>query len=129
MHTFKATAMTCPLIVLLSGCLLVAGAAVGAGAVHVLGEDAAEVNLERDWDTVFNAGVDAVETLGSVETQDREAGVIEGHVKEADVTVKLEQVTKSTVKVVVEARKNEGVSPAPEIAQDVSHAIAERTGY
>lgn len=111
----------------LPGCLLLAGAAIGAGIVHVVGSDSAEVVLEKDRAKVFEAAREEVKTRGVVETADAEAGTISGRVGSSSVEIAVAKETDSTVKVTVESRKNSGISPDPDTAQQVATAIVKRT--
>lgn len=111
----------------LPGCLLLAGAAIGAGIVHVVGSDSAEVVLEKDRAKVFEAAREEVKTRGVVETADAEAGTISGKVGSSSVAIAVAKETDSTVKVTVESRMNAGISPDPDTAQQVATAIVKRT--
>lgn len=111
------------------GCIAIAAAAVAAGVVHATSDDSSEVTLERSWSKVFSASIAEMEAKGHVDVRDEEAGRVEGHVASAKVVITMSRSTENTVKVRVTARKLEGVSPAPDVAQDIALGLVKRLGY
>lgn len=108
------------------GCLLVAGAAIGAGAVHALGEDSSEVTLDRSRSVVMDAARSEIEARGVLDAVDEGPGRYEGTVEKTAVTVIVGGEVDGLVKVTVSARKNSGFTPDPVLADSIAHAIARR---
>ncbi len=127
----KRFAVVAPLLLLpllLQGCLLIAGAAIALGVVHVASEDTTEVNLEGTRDHIYDACEAEMKARGVVEKGDRVGGTLEGRVGGSSVTVTVEKATESAWKVAVRARKNSGISPDLDTAQQVAYAIVKRVG-
>ena len=110
------------------GCVFLAGAAIGAGVVHVVGEDSTEVVLEQSYESVFDASKEELAAKGAVEASDADAGVVEGSVGPSSVTITVTRETDSSVRVTVKARKNGGISPDQETAEEISYGLLRRTG-
>ena len=110
------------------GCVFLAGAAVGAGVVHVVGEDSTEVVLEQSYESVFDASKEELGAQGTVEASDSEAGLVEGTVGSSSVRITVVRETESSVRVTVKSRKNAGISPDPETAEQISYALVKRAG-
>ncbi len=110
----------------LPGCLLVAGAAIGAGIVHATGEDTAEVMVEVPSDAAYAAAREEIRTRGVLESADSDAAHLEGTVGGSTVKVSVSTPTRGEAKVSVSARKNAGISPDFETAEQVAMAIAKR---
>ena len=110
------------------GCAaVVAGAAVGVGAVYVTGDDSSAVYFDLPTDTVFDACVAVMEAYGKVEIRNRTNGRIKGQVEDAAVTMQLERPSVSMVRVVVYARRHlAGISPAQEVAKRMAQRVVER---
>jgi len=110
----------------LPGCLLLAGAALGAGIVHVTSEDGAVVLLEVGPEAAFAAARGVLSDRGVLESADREAGLLRGTVGSSSVEVRVEDRGDGKSRVAVEARKNGGVSPDVTTAQQTAAGILER---
>ncbi|MBI3318240.1 MAG: DUF3568 family protein [Candidatus Omnitrophica bacterium] len=110
---------------LVSGCapVLLATGAVGG---YALIRDSIRVDLDRSWDRVWAAALEEVKQQGRLKMEDKGRGRIDAKIRDADVVVRLEQLTPSTVRVVVRARKF--LLPQLEVAQRLGVAIARRTG-
>ena len=108
------------------GCVAVAVAAVAAGAVHVTSEDSVEVYFDAPHDRVFDAAEQQVVALGGSPLSNRVTGRIEAEVGHSDVEVQVTSVGKARTRVEVQARKNEGVSPDVDCANQVAMGIAKR---
>jgi len=113
------------ILCLLSGCFLVPIALVGGGVIGglAISEDTVQTEFDKGYDQVWGASVEALEKVGAVETKDKEIGRIEGHARKSKVTIKLEQVTASTVRIQVKARKTVGVLPDIKTAQRIAYRI------
>jgi hypothetical protein len=112
----------------LPACVAVAVGAAAAGTVYMLGEDSAEVTLEASRDKVFDATKKQAEKLGAVKEFDRGAGTMTASIEEAEVTTEIKPVSDDEVRLVVKARKNSGVSPAPDVAQKLASEVAKAIG-
>jgi hypothetical protein len=113
----------------LSGCLVIGAAAVAAGVVHATSDASSEVVLERPWDQVFQASVDELAERGLVVAEDQPRGRIEGAVDSAKVVIEMARGRDETIQLTVTARRLEGLSPAPDVAQSIAVDIVKRLGY
>ena len=111
----------------LPGCLLVAGAAIGAGIVHTTGEDTAEVVVEANTASAYAAAREEIRNRGMLESADAESSRVEGTVGGSSVKVSVTSPGTGEAKVSVSARKNGGISPDIETAEQVAMAIVKRT--
>ena len=111
----------------LPGCLLLAGAAVGAGVVRVAGEDAAEVVIERDYATVFAASEEEMKARGVLQSSNRETGTLRGRIGGSDLQVSVLREAETSVRARVTARRDSGVSPDPSSARLLATGIVKRT--
>ncbi len=111
------------LVLCLPGCLL-AGAAIGAGAVYAMSEDTARVDLRADRDAVFGVAVDVLEVRGTVEGTRPSDGEIEATVDGSKVTVRVFPVGGVT-RVTVKARRLGGTVPNLSLAQDLAGAVGQ----
>jgi len=115
-----------PVLVLLPGCLLVAGAAVGAGVVAATSEDTAQVDLRASRDEVFMTALRIVEAEGNVTDSNPGTGRIEGKVDGSSVLVKVFVVGDLT-RVTVKSRQIGGafadLDLAESLATDISRAV------
>ena len=107
----------------IGGCaplLIASGAAVGYAA----GRDSAALDLDRPWNAVWDASKEEIQHQGLIKREDAKRGRIDAKVEEADVVLTVKQLTPSTVRVIVRARKN--LFPKVEIAQKLSVGIQRR---
>ncbi|MCU0727773.1 MAG: hypothetical protein MUE73_18600 [Planctomycetes bacterium] len=110
------------LVVLTPGCLLLAGAAAGAGAVLVSGEDTAYVDLKTDRDTAYRKATAVVEVAGRVTSSSPDLGTLAGEVEKSDVEVDVFLVG-DAARVSVKARKLGKTVPDLELAQRLAAEI------
>jgi hypothetical protein len=112
---------------MVSGCVLVPIALVGGGVIGgiAISEDTVQTDFDESYDEVWNAALGVVDELGKVEIKDEDVGRIQGYVPKSKVTVQLQQLTPSTVRVHVKARKTAGVVPDIKTSHRVAHGIAE----
>ncbi len=110
---------------LLCGCVLVPIALVGGGVVGgmAISEDTVQTEFDRSYDEVWAASLDVLEKAGGIETKDKEIGRIEAYVPKSKVTIKVEQLTASTVRVQVKARKVARVLPDIKTAHRIAYRI------
>lgn len=109
----------------ISGCALVPVALVGGGVVGgmAISEDTVQTEFDRNYDQAWGTSVSVLERAGAIETSDKEAGRIEGYVRKSKVTIRLEQLTPSTVRIQVKARKSAGVLPDIDTAHTIAYRI------
>jgi hypothetical protein len=110
------------------GCVFLAGAAIGAGVVHVVGEDSTEVVVEQSYESVFDASKEELNTKGVVEASDVDAGLVQGSVGSSSVKITVTRETAGSVRITIKARKNGGISPDPDTAEQISYGVLRRTG-
>lgn len=108
------------------GCLLVAGAAIAVGVVHVTSDDTAEVLLDGSTDTIFEHVEKEMASRGTVTFSNRVGRRLEGEIGNADLVVTLERATDKTSRVRATARKNAGVSPDKDVAQEFLVGVTKR---
>lgn len=124
MQKIIALVVSISVMCLLSGCFLVPVALVGGGVVGgmAISEDTVETEFDRSYEQVWNASVKVLAEAGAIETKDKEIGRIRAFVPKSKVTVRVQRLTASTVRIQVKARKSAGV--LPDI--NMSHRIAYR---
>jgi hypothetical protein len=110
------------LALLLPGCLLLAGAAAGAGVVLVAGEDTAYVDLETDRAAAYQKAVAVVEAAGRVTRSSPDLGTLAGEVEKSDVEVSIFMVSEAA-RVSVKARKLGSTVPDLELAQRLAAEV------
>ena len=115
----------CVISWLACGCVLIPIALVGGGIVGgiAISEDTVQNELDASYDAVWDASVKVLEEAGAVETKDKEAGHIQGYVPKSKVTITVSQLTPSTVRIQVKARKTAGVVPDIKMAHRVAYRI------
>ncbi len=125
----KTTLLTlgCVILWLACGCVLIPIALVGGGIIGgiAISEDTVQNELDASYDEVWDASVKVLEEAGAVETKDKEIGEIRGYVPKSKVTVTVAQLTPSTVRVQVKARKTAGVVPDIKMAHRVAYRIVQ----
>lgn len=113
------------LIALLPGCLLAAGAAIGAGVVAATSEDTARVDVVADPDDVYDFTIDLMETRGDVTSLEATSRRIEGEIGGSSVKVHI-FVVKDYTRVDVQARQIAGAFPDLDLAKDVAGQIGRK---
>ena len=112
--------------------MLALGACVGLGnmgdaGVHGLADDEAEVYIVgHEFDAVVAAAVKELETRGEVVSALRKLGVIRGTVEDTDVTVRVDPPQRGTIRVVVQARGDLGLSPRRSLAAAMARSLERR---
>lgn len=115
-------------LLLLPGCVLVAGAAVGAGIVYAAGEDTAEVRVDVNAAAAFAASREEIIRRGKIDSADEAAGVIEARIGTSTVTVTVaEEPDGARSRVTVKARSTAGLAPDMETARILTVAVLRRT--
>ena len=112
------------LAVCLSGCIYLAIGGVGALGGYIVSPDTvaglAESNTGQVWDTA----VEIVSIMGLVESKNEAGGIITAKINGANVTVVISEISSSSVKISVKARKH--YLPKISLAQDVFVKIMSR---
>ena len=98
--------------------------ATGAAAGYAISRDSMVFMLEKPWMEIWQASLDEVKAQGLLKQEDVRRGRISALVQDADVSITLKQLTPSTVRVTVRARKN--LLPKIDIAQALALAISKR---
>ena len=109
-----------------SGCAPVLLATAGAVVGYAVSRDSVTMDLDRPRDQVWGACLEETKRQGNLKREDRLRGRIDARIRETDVTLTLEQLTPSTVRVVIRARKH--LLPQVDVAQRLGVAIARRAG-
>jgi hypothetical protein len=112
------------LAVCLSGCIYLAIGGVGALGGYIVSPDTVEGLAESGTAQVFDTAVEIVSIMGLVESKNEAGGVIKSRINGASVTVMVTEMSSSSVKLRVKARKN--YLPKISLAQDVFVKIMSR---
>jgi hypothetical protein len=117
-------------LLLLPSCAFAIGAAIGAGTVYALGEDAARVYLEAPMADVLEASRAVVVERGEIERDDpgESEAILVVRGDEYQYTVELKALTPNTTELVVSARRWARMAPAQEEATRMADRIALRVG-
>ena len=100
--------------------------ATGAVVGYAVSRDSSTIDLDRPWTTVWAACVEEAKSMGHVKREDPKRGRLDTVMEEVDVVLTLKQLSPSTVRIVIRARKN--LLPKPEIAQRLGVGIVRRVG-
>ena len=98
--------------------------AAGAVAGYAVSRDSVLLDMDQPWDKVWSAAKQEVTETGQVKRENPKRGRLDARVEEADVVVVLKQLTPTTVRVVVRARKN--LLPKVDVAQKLALGIQRR---
>lgn len=98
--------------------------ATGAVAGYAISRDSVGLDMDQPWDRIWSAVRQEAAERGQVKRENPNRGRLDARVEEADVVVALKQLTPSTVRVVVRARKN--LLPKVDVAQKVALGIQRR---
>ena len=112
------------LAVCLNGCIYLAVGGVGALGGYMISPDTAEGLAESDTEQVWDTAVEVVSIMGLVESKNEAGGVIKARISGARVTVMIVEMSSSSVKLSVKARKY--YLPKTSLAQDVFVKIMSR---
>ncbi|HKE02256.1 MAG TPA: hypothetical protein VKE69_14655 [Planctomycetota bacterium] len=116
------------LAALLPGCLVVAAAAVAAGVVHVTSEDTVEVYFNNPYDKVFDAAEQELVARGGAPMTDRKTGKIEASLGHSSVSIQVTGTGDKSTRIEVKARKNQGISPDIDRANQIATGVSKRVG-
>jgi len=111
-------------LLLQSGCLaLIIGGAAGALGAYAVSKDTIQAETDIPFDRLVESARTICAARGLVLQEDTLGGYIHATIESSKVYVRLNRLTKSTVRVSVSARKN--LLPNIELAQDVFVKIME----
>ena len=106
------------LAVSLSGCVYLVIGGFGALGGYMISPDTVEGILsDKEQNEVWDAAVDVVSIMGIISERSEPGGVIVAKIQNAKVRVTIFQMSKSTVRLTVKARKN--LFPKSRLAQEV----------
>jgi len=89
-----------------SGCFyLVFGGAAAAGG-YAISRDTIQGEIDRDFSQVWDTAIEVVSIMGRIESQNSEMGQIISIIQGARVTINLTQLTPSTIRIKVKARRS-----------------------
>ncbi len=114
------------LLVTNCGCAPILLTTAGVIVGYAVSRDSVTLDLDRPWDRIWEISLEETKHQGIVKREDRVKGRIDARIREADVTLSLEQLTPSTVRVVIRARKH--LLPKVDVAQRLGVAVARRAG-
>ena len=112
------------LAVCLGGCVYLAIGGVGALGGYIVSPDTVEGLAESGTAQVFDTAVEIVSIMGLVESKNEAGGVIRARINGASVTVMIMEMSSSSAKLSVKARKH--TLPKISLAQDVFVKIMSR---
>ena len=98
--------------------------ATGAVAGYAVSRDSVIVDMDHPWDRAWGAARQELSERGRIKRENPKRGRLDARIEEADVVVALKQLTPSTVRVIVRARKN--LLPKVDVAQRVALGIQKR---
>jgi len=102
----------------LTGCVYVAVAGLGALGGYMISPDTVEgVIPDSSLDTVWETAIDIVSIMGVIDERNNEGNILLARIHGTKVTVTAYQMSHSTVKLSVKARK--AFLPKSSVAQDV----------
>lgn len=106
------------LVFSLTGCVYMIIGGVGALGGYVVSPDTVEgILTDKEQDDVWQAAVDVISIMGIISERSEPGGVIVAKIQNAKVQVTIFQMSKSTVRLTVKARKT--FFPKIRIAQEV----------
>lgn len=101
----------------LSGCVYLIVGGIGALGGYVVSPDTVEGITENEQTAVWDKAKEVLSIMGTIEEEQREAGIILAKVLGTKVTVSIASITSKTSKIRVKARK--GLLPRISTAQDI----------
>jgi hypothetical protein len=104
-------------MVSLGGCIYLVAGGIGALGGYMISPDTVEGYVGRTEPEVWDAAVEIVSIMGSIEEEDRDAGFFKARVANTEVTVVVFEMNETTTKMMVKARKYH--LPRSKTAQDI----------
>jgi hypothetical protein len=124
-HMLRPTALIASLLLLLPACVFLAGAAVGAGAIYVLSEDAIETYFEAPREDVHAAARAEFAEVAAEQAGAKESS-LQGEIAGVRYDLEFTAVTPGTTRVVVQARKWKTLAPDLDSARAFVDRVALR---
>lgn len=112
------------LAVCLNGCIYFAIGGVGALGGYIASPDAVEGLAESSTAQAWDTAAEVVSIMGLIESKNEAGGIIKARINGAAVTVMIMEMSSSSVKLTVKARKH--YLPKISLAQDVFVKIMSR---
>jgi len=109
---------------LLSGCFYIFLGSVAAAGGYAISQDTIQGEREESFNNVWEAAHDIVSIMGTVNSESQDLGKITSIVNGAKVTINVSQLTSSTVRLKVRARK--AFFPSIQTAQNIFIKIMSR---
>lgn len=105
------------------GCaaLLIGGGLAGGLAIS---EDTVRLERDTNLNRAWEVTVKVLEEKGRIELQDKKAGKIEADIRDSKVTVRIDKITASAVRIQIKARKN--LFPNIDLATEIINSINSR---
>ncbi len=93
-------------------------------AVTLMGKDSAQNDFNIPFEKVYAAALNTVQALGQVKSENKDSGIIKVLIDKDDVTIKVQQTTEKTTRIMVQARRL--LLPQPQIAGGVLQQISDK---
>ncbi len=93
-------------------------------AVTLMGKDSAQNDFNIPFEKVYAAALNTVQALGQVKSENKDSGIIKVLIDKDDVTIKVQQTTEKTTRIMVQARHL--LLPQPQIAGGVLQQISDK---
>jgi hypothetical protein len=100
-----------------SGCVVLIAGGLGAVGGYAVSPDTVEGIVDREYLEVWDAAVEVVGIMGTIDDKDEKAGYMLARINGAKVEINILQFTKSNVQMRVKARKT--FFPKISVAQEV----------
>jgi len=107
-----------------SGCFYVILGSVAAAGGYAISQDTIQGEREVGFNEVWDAALDIVSIMGTVNSQSQDLGKITAVVNGAKLTINVAQITPSAVRLKIKARKN--FFPSIATAQNIFIKIMNR---
>jgi len=116
--------LTTLLIVNLAGCApIIIGGALGAMGAIAVRKDTIQADTDKAYDGVWESAIRVTGARGTITKEDKSKGYIDMENKSLRVYIRMDRLTRATVRIKVSARKHH--LPAIEEAQDIFAKIME----
>ena len=89
-----------------SGCFYLVLGGVAAAGGYAVSQDTIQGETQKDFEEVWDAAAEIISIMGNITSQSEALGKISAIVNSSKVTVQVLQLTPSTVRLKVKARKN-----------------------
>jgi uncharacterized protein involved in outer membrane biogenesis len=93
-------------------------------AVTLMGKDSAQNDFNIPFEKVYAVALNTVQALGQVKSENKDSGIIKVLIDKDDVTIKVQQTTEKTTRIMVQARRL--LLPQPQIAGGVLQQISDK---